>query len=411
MNRLLGVVLVGLLVRLIFLLVYPQGVVSVDLHSWGQVATLLNQGVNPYQQTTVLNWPPFWMQILYGCMRLSQLLHVPFIWIVKLFLIAIEVLLIVVVHRSLRHYQSNAKTSRLLLTGIALNPICVLLVCQHGNFDVLVALWIALFLAMLLAFHRTGEAVDWLLACLFLGLGILTKTVPLILAPLCFSNSKALSRRTKGLGACLVFGPTALGLSVLFVLSPEAVWNKVIAYHSFASWFGISGVLAHWGMDQAIEMYAVLFILGVVSVMLGLSWRLLKGKILNDRQLVLWTATLLMAIPTFGPGYGPQYLYWFIPPLLFSYILEGSSWRKTLLVGYAIAAGTYLIEYALTPSHGPFLTLWFPTPRWIECSQWLSNPWNTTLLRMPLFIAYLVTLHKAFALTGSAGTVTSGAPV
>ena len=27
----------------------------------------------------------------------------------------------------------------LLLAGIALNPICVLLICQHGSFDVLIA--------------------------------------------------------------------------------------------------------------------------------------------------------------------------------------------------------------------------------------------------------------------------------
>jgi 4-amino-4-deoxy-L-arabinose transferase-like glycosyltransferase len=62
-----------------------------------------------------------------------------------------------------------------LLVGVALNPMAILLVCQHGNSDVHVGLFVTLALAALVVYRRSRDVLVWLGACLFLGLGVLAK--------------------------------------------------------------------------------------------------------------------------------------------------------------------------------------------------------------------------------------------
>ena len=45
---------------------------------------------------------------------------------------------------------------------------------------------------------------------------------------------------------------------------------------------------------------------------------------------VLLAGLMLAAIPALGPGYGPQYAYWYVPPLLASYLLLDDGWRRIL---------------------------------------------------------------------------------
>jgi hypothetical protein len=127
----------------------------------------------------------------------------------------------------------------------------------------------------------------------------------------------------------------------------------------------------------------------VVCVLFVAAWR--RG--LSASATVLLAGLMLAAIPALGPGYGPQYAYWYVPPLLASYLMLDDGWRRILVAFYAVAAVTYIVEYALLIALGRFLVAFFSGSSFLErASGWLSTPGHETLLRVPLFIAFLVLL-------------------
>src|SRR5215831_17748511 len=217
--RLLTVLALGLLALL------PDGAVSADAHYWEIVAATLRRGLNPYVETTLLNWPPLWMMVVAALDWTARTLGVPFQRALVGFLLLADLAAMALTWLLLRRLWPRARAERWVAAGLALNPVSILLCCQHRNFDVLVALSV---LAALLALERrarTGALEDWLSACGWLGLGVLAKTVPLLLAPLLAPGA----RRARGLGVLLFLGPTALGLGVLMALAPAAVERNVLS--------------------------------------------------------------------------------------------------------------------------------------------------------------------------------------
>src|SRR5262249_12740284 len=241
------------------------------------------------------------------------------------------------------------------LFGIALNPIAILLVCQHGNFDVVVILWVGVFVGALLGFRQSSSTVDWLWACAALGIAVLYKTVPLILAPLLLHRARTLSCKSKALGIILCLGPAALALSIIYALEPEQTLQKVIRYRSEAGYFGVTGLVGLTSVQLDAHVYSAIFLflsLGLGGV-LGLIFY--RASFVNGRVFSLCSLLLLLWVATFGPGYGPQYGYWYLPLMLISFLDFGKLWRRTLLSCYLIGLVTYVEEYGLLRSHGMFL--------------------------------------------------------
>jgi hypothetical protein len=346
---------------------------------------ILHHGGNPYRDTTLLGWPPLWMIVLYCLDQASQFLNLSLSVLIRLFLMAVECGLVLVLFHILRQIGHGADAPRWLLIGIALNPVCILQVCQHGNFDVLVALWIAAALSALLAFWRTGRESDWLLACLFLGMGGLTKTVPLLLLPLCLIGFRRIEPAARTIGACLALGPAALGMAVLFVLTPDAVWQHVITYHALPGWFGLTGLIVHFAGSDALAAYVRIFQIAMVALVAAISWRALRRQPANGFETVFTAAALILMLYVFGTGYGPQYVYWAVPLLLICY--ADPAMRPWLRLTYAVGAATYIAEYAFVPNLGHFLT----------ASPLLEAQWPQTLLRLPLFACYALLLAQILA--------------
>ncbi len=390
-RELVVVLLASLAVRGLFLLLMPP-VFSEDVAHWSYVAQALVSGQNPYEVTTFLNWPPLWAMILWVLARIHVALGVEFLRLVQVVLILFEMGVLVGAYRLLKLLVPDAKATGILVVGICVNPITVLLICQHGNFDVLVGLWVVLCLTHLVLFQRREDARNFLAACLFLGLAILTKTVPLVLIPLLVGEARRVSSKARALGAALLLGPALLGMSVIYILAPEGVTRNVIEYRSTGGYFGISGVLELVGLARAGALYGAAFpwllLLGLVALSIGL-WR----RAVLDGDLVLLGALLLAGVPAVGPGYAPQYMYWYLPLLVVSFACHRGPWRRLVVVSYAIAACTYLVEYALFDSHGSFLVALRPEDSLIaHWSQVLSPPRAQTIVRLPLFVSFLVLL-------------------
>ncbi len=357
------------------------------MHSWQLVADELRRDHNPYESTQVLNWPPLWMVLVYLIDHVSRALDIPFVLTLQLLLIGVETLLVVVLYDLVRCFASAGETRRVVLVGIVLNPVAVLLVCQHGNFDVLVGFLVTL--AVVALVFSTSEG-GWLAAGLAIGVAGLTKTVPLVLAPLLAPRARAASRSARYLAPLLVVGPIVLGLMVIYVLAPDAVAHNVLRYRGYVGYFGLTGILGWLDMDGVSLAYArvtpALILIGLVVVA--------RKAPTDARRVVLAAAVVMASIPVLGPAFAPQYAYWFLPLVAASYPLFDGRWRATVLVWYAVAVVTYLVDYALVPALGQFLEPGFPGVR--SVGRWLARPAGETLLRLPLFVASIWLLASGY---------------
>jgi hypothetical protein len=390
------------LVRAVVIATWPRSAHSDDLDSWIKVAHELNSGANPYVTTTIVKWPPFAIVVVWLIDHVARGLGVSFFTAMRVTLIGAESAIVVVLYCMLSRFAPARTVRWLLIVGISLNPMAILFVCQHENIDVFVGLFVALALWALVVYGRTNDPVAWLAACLALGLGAFTKTIPLVLAPLLAPGFRAASKLGRTLGAALFLGPIVLGLSIVFVLAPHAVIDNVLHYRSIRGYFGVTGLLriAHLdGLGGAYDRLFTLVLIVSVVLLFRAAWR--RG--LGTSTTVLLASLLLAAIPALGPGYGPQYAYWYIPPLLATYVLLDAVWRRILVGFYVVAATTYVVEYAFVRALGAFLVAFFDDSSHLkEISETLSRPGAQTIVRAPLFAAFLVLLVAGFRRLGAA---------
>ncbi len=391
------IVIVLLACRFLFIALMPH-VFSVDMISWTIIGELLNRGINPYNNTIMLNWPPFWMQIIFLVQKISEFSNIPFPKIIQALLISTELSVAIFLYLAIKRFFPSANAFRGVLIGISLNPVSILLVCQHCNFDVIVSLWIVLFFVMLFYFWEKDTPDYWLCACLFLGLGVLTKTVPIILFPLLLYCIRQINNRYRLIGAYLFIFPCFLGMSILFTLGPGQIFTSVLSYRAKAGYFGFTSFL--YDAPYALPVYNMLFLALILFILAKSSFYFFKQKKLDSRYLLLFGTLLLMIIPTFGPGYSPQYIYWYIPLLIMSYSLFDGKWKILLIAFYCISVVTYIVEYGFFVTHGAFFAALFER-RGIDISnlcEQLSTESAQSIIRLPLFLAYLTITTKAFLL-------------
>jgi hypothetical protein len=371
---------------------------SVDVDYWVGALDVLDEGRNPYE-TGVLNWPPLWLEVIVGLDAVADATQASFWSALRIYLVLIESALVVTLYLTLVAVGAPREAvRRALLFGIALNPVTILLVCQHGNSDVNVGLLVTLALAALLAHWRSRDVIFWLGGCLLLGVGVLAKTVPLVLAPVLAPGARLVSSAGKVLGVTLLLGPAALGLSVIMSLVPREVVEHVFRYRSTRGFFGLSGMLEELTRFDARSLYGSVFTLGVILMVVWLWRRLSREAPLPPERLFLLVAVVLMVVVAFGPGYGPQYAYWFVPALIATYVLLDDAWRRLLRIGYVVAGLTYAVEYAFVPWLGSSAEAIAGGSDWItDVSVYLDVPHRLVLFRLPLFLVYLLLIYEGIA--------------
>lgn len=374
--------------RVLFIWLMPA-TYSKDLYAWLQVIDVLKNGGNPYSVTDVLNWPPFWMQLLYGIHAVSKFSGVSPTHLIQATLIIGEAITIFPCYIILRQFFNIEKPAGVLIAGLALNPISILLSCQHCNFDVFVGFWIVLTIWALLSFYKSQSPVNWLMACFFLGMGILTKTIPLILTPLLVVGVRRQQLSTILFGMLLLFTPIIIGMSIIFALGHAGVINNVIEYRSMAGWYGVTGILGLLDAGALTEWYKHLSPVIILTVLVYLTVRYYRKDTLRPELLLTIALCLLISLPTLGPGYSPPYINWFLPLLIILYGISGKRMRHFLLAGYIIVAATYITEYACFDSHGAFLVKFFPSDKMNHLSDVMGARQSQVLIRMPMFAYYL----------------------
>jgi len=378
--------------------VLPAGAISVDLNDWHRVAEGLQRGLNPYSRSHLLNWPPFWMEMIDLCMNLSNRFGWDFFSCIRCILIAADLGVLAATFFLLRLLDPRSSHGLLILLGYCLNPLLVLLTIQHCNFDAFAELWIILLLICLIRFRRKGQAIDYLLAAACLGMGGFTKTFPLMLWPLLAPGARKVSARARWLAAGLVIGPITLSLAPLYVLSPAEISQNVIHYRSFGASFGILGLLnvLHAEPDTAIYSTAFtgIFLIGLALLALYLR----RNGAPRDSDLVLLTATILLSSFALGPGYGSQYWFWVVPLLLVIY-QQYKQLRIVLSIGGVIIIATNIFEYAILRSLGQFWIKWRPSSEGLKQygEKILFSDPDLAKLHLPMTLASLAILAAGIA--------------
>jgi hypothetical protein len=381
-----AVLILAVTLRLLFLVAVDHRAISIDLKGWIRVAEELERGHNPYSTTSLLNWQPLWVVVVWGLGKISSIFGFAFVRTMQVLLIASEAGLIIATDRLMA--TLNVPNRRLLLlAGFAVNPIFILLTCQHGNFDVIPATAIVLFLLWLCRWLGSGKPRDWFIAACFLGIGILAKTVPAILSPLALAGSSRLRFRQLVLGAALALGPAAIATLGLLALDPAATMRNVVAYRSVPVGFGWSSVLRAAGGAAAVHNYgrALPFIIG--PLLIGIAIRIRRTLTPAPFDLVLASFLLLIGIPIFGSGYGPQYLFWYWPLLLCVAPLASRTFRIAAGLFAVVATVTYVLEYALVDYLGKFL-LWRGPGAFLSRVA-TSVTGHLTIANGPLFLSYV----------------------
>ncbi|MGK2860100.1 MAG: hypothetical protein ACSLFQ_23130 [Thermoanaerobaculia bacterium] len=389
---LLAALLVSLAVRLWYIAILPAYAYSYDISCWEDITEFIGSGTNPYMTTVFLSWPPLWMICLFLMDRIAELGSLQFIQVLRAFLLVVESIGIILAWMLAKRVAPSVSAERMLLFGLALNPIAILLTCQHGNFDSLVAVWVMATVLAIVAHQRSRDPVDWLMACFFLGMGVLTKTVPIALTPLLIAGARGVKGKARLLGATLLLGPSALGLGVLFALQPQSVIDRVFLYTSFPGRFGFSGLAKSFGMTDLLNLWGPISSLALLAL---LAWGCVKAwswSDMRDHHAVLLAGLILLAIPTIGPGFGPQYAFWFLPLLAVSYLSGSARYRAALLAAYAVSALTYVGYYALARDLGQPLVYLSTSATVRSLGELVTREEPRVWLTLPMFVSWLVLL-------------------
>ena len=379
----------------------PKACLSTDLHIWSVVTQDLKDGKNPYANPTyhLLNYAPFWMGVLYVLSRISDPFTWRFYFYLRMFLIAGDVTLLASLYWVLGLLDRTALRRRLLLWGFCLNPLLILLTVQHGQFDVFPTICVVLYLGWLIRFERSGDPVDWLTAAACLGIGVFTKTYPLVLWPLLATQVRTLNWRAWVLAAALIAGPWTLSLLPLYILNPDLVGKYVLGYRSFGEDFGLMSLLqlAHVS-PLFLNSYAAHFAKILLASTALLAAALARWNLPRQSDRVLVSALILLAVFTLGPGYGQQYWFWVIPLFLICYREYDGPFRKLLWIALWVTVATNVFECAIETWLGGFLSIGLNSQPLLHLSALLfTHPRSIALIHLPMTLCSLTVLAAGIA--------------
>jgi hypothetical protein len=316
-----------------------------DSESFRLAAELTLSGKNVYAETERYNYSPVWAYVVAALWKLARPEFSRFLLLLGLLQTAADVVSAVLVARIARRLgRTPGEASRAALLFFS-NPVSVLASSAHGQFDGLAIVF--LLAAVLVALGgmegRRAAGVTALLSA-----SLLVKHVTAF-HPLLFWRRV----RRPGLPDLAIAAPyAALALSFLpFASAAGAIWDHVVVYGTRGA--KPAALLAFLEMPE----HGRLVLMGLFAG--AVLWALREG-----RELELPRAALLLwlAILTFLPSFGMQYLVW---PLAL-----GSLYPTAALGLYTFAGAVYHSSWSLD-LEWPVRVSSLGT--WLACAFWLAT--------------------------------------
>jgi hypothetical protein len=315
--------LVALLVRLVpAALVFGTGDVSQSI-AWGEA---IHRGANPYDTIYKIAWPPLWLPLAWLSYAASEAWLVPVHLAAKSIPIAVDVVIVFLLHRAAHDYRLPPMRTALLY---ALNPVAIYICALHGNFDQIPTM--CALQAVLLA-DRQEHDLAHRHAAAWLGVGAAFKTWPLFILPALIAHVSGLRRRAEAAAIAIAIFAAALLLPVPFVGWRAAI--DPLLYRSEPDWWGITSL--SFLFQVPIPASAIFY-----AAMPAASLLLLAARPPAAAGALLLLLTFLATTP----GFGVQYLVWLLPIALLADQRRGLAFSL-------VAGGALAWEVAMRPYTG-----------------------------------------------------------
>lgn len=329
-----GTILLGLFARLYFASVYYG---NYDQESYEIVVKIMLQGGNVYKETSRYNYSPIWSWILLAL----SFVPVPFHLAIRGFLSIADLGCAILISLIVKRSKPNLWLRAFILYW--LNPVAILIVGYHGQFETLAMLPLLLSLYI--------RRANWLLATL--SLLIKHITLPGIWVIFCFSASTKRKAILSMAASLAVFGASFLPY---INEGYRGILQNVLLYHSTSRIFGFSSF---------VSPLIVYLLFG--CIIFFLPW------ILKDRKVPIYQTmgTAFLSFIVFSPGMAQQY---FLLPLLTAQSLP--YW------GYVIFSLSATLWILVNPSG-----LWLPIFDWLNWFWQLNLVWIVSAVWLFSFLA------------------------
>lgn len=322
----------------------PYG--NYDQTSWQIVAEIVGNGGNVYAETHRYNYAPVWAGVVGTLLPLARVAGLEFHFVVRAFLTLVDLADAILIGLIAAAVGRGSRGTGML--AYALNPVAIMIVGYHGQFDNLAAL--PLLAATLLAVRRPGRppvAAIWALA-----------TVALLTKHLCVFSVWTL----------LVFVAGGLLRPALLFLASIAVFLASFAPFLPEGWSGVvgnvvlyAGIPHPYGLPLLLPRTVVYAVFVTAMALFPLVARSRRLPLVQSMELA---AVLLLV---FIPGVGEAY---FLLPALWGSLRRPRGWWVFLPTAYV-----FLL-------HGPnnLQALFGVAPWnavWVALVYWLADAWAT----------------------------------
>ncbi len=281
----------------------------VDVDSFFRWAKHLEGGINPYSTTDApANYPPLWLYICWGCLKVAQEVGCSFDLVMKLFVSACDAATVIPVGLLALRRGEGETAGRAAALAYALNPVSILIAAFHAQNDPLViglAIW-CMWLVTARPFVLAGE-----LGFGLLGASLAIKPIGVLFLPLVLAQISGWQRRAR---LFAIAGLPLLLTAIPFLFSTPVAFVRAAATYRGPPDFGYIGIFNSWmnlghgsSGDPIIEQLHWSMRLFYLPVFLFIWWRLRRFSLIDQAQAVVLSLFL------FYGTLGAQYLMWLIP--------------------------------------------------------------------------------------------------
>ncbi|NNJ08872.1 hypothetical protein EKD04_000865 [Chloroflexales bacterium ZM16-3] len=310
-----------------------------DQVSYQIVANIMQRGGNIYAETSRYNYSPLWAYCLLFCATIADAAHIPLAAVVRTFLTCVDLLNALII--GMISVQLGARRPWPAFTAYLINPVTILIVGYHGQFENLAML--PILLAVWIGLRRPNPPLP---AILLLGvLALLIKHNTLFTVWMIFIYLTPTRRQAEILlvAALSLF---ALSFGPYLNAGANGIFSNVIAYDSQNSLYGLSILLPGY-------LSRPIFYLVMAALPLLARYQL---------RMPLTQAVELSVVVLLGLIYGIGEQYFILP------VIIGSIRRTGLYWLYTCAATIFLLgsEHNLAIPHVPSLwnTVWLAVVAW-----------------------------------------------
>lgn len=380
-----AIVVVALLVRLVPAALLDQGA-PFDIQSYEVVADLVRGGTDVYTAEETVNRHPYLPLHLYwlaAARNLSEASGIGYAKVVKLLPILADVVIAAVIVLFVRRVGGGGRATleedgavrprTAFQSGVAermgmlyaLNPVPILVCAYHGQFDAEPVLWMVL--ATVFTALPIGGASGWqqsISAGAWLGLGILTKSYPVLALPALIPSLKGWGNRVwfvVAMGVVPLVG--VLLYATLFNAPFFEVVRRAIGYNFGVGIYGytyFARLMRDVGGEPRWLQWAVEYGRFITVGLLAVVWWV-KARHESAPAALL---TILVGFFAVTHAFAIQYLGWLVPIALLT--LE-TRW----LTAYTIAAYFYMAIAYWGLIFAPAITTLMPLP---QADYWIIMP-------------------------------------